>query len=122
MYLLPLLFTLLFSLVTFGVERVWIVPTPLGGAGMAVKDGDGGPKRKDAHAVRRTTYKGHELAFPADETTRTVYVDGVAHRYELLPRGYILDAWAYEPADSVEEVVKRYVDYKVKAAKLADGK
>lgn len=66
-----------------------------------------------ASGDRRHTYKGHEIVIPDDKRRRRISIDGRSVHYGVTDGGeYYLDAYAYDRAKSLDEVVKRYIDYK----------
>jgi hypothetical protein len=60
----------------------------------------------------RKSYKGHEIIIPRDERRKRIFIDGRSVYYGLADDEYYLDVYAYDRAKSLEEVVKRYIDYK----------
>lgn len=60
---------------------------------------------------RRETYKDHEIFFPGDERWRRVFIDGRPVHYGVAGGQYYLDVYAYDRADSLDEVLRRYLDY-----------
>jgi hypothetical protein len=61
---------------------------------------------------RRQTYKGHEVVIPDDERGKRISIDGRSVHYGVTDGGeYYLDVYAYDRAKSLDEVVKRYIDY-----------
>jgi hypothetical protein len=69
--------------------------------------GEGAPRN-----LRREVYGDHEVLFPVEARDRRVFIDGVPRRYGRLTDGYYLDAYSYDRAESLEDVVKRYLDYR----------
>lgn len=70
--------------------------------------------RQDARPAdtdKRREYRGHEVVFPADERRKRIFIDGRPVKYGLAGGEYYLHAYAYDRADSLEEVVRRYIDY-----------
>lgn len=59
---------------------------------------------------RRETYKGHEIVFPTDERRRRIFIDGRPVHYGTASGQYYLDVYAYDRAETLEEVVKRYIN------------
>jgi hypothetical protein len=60
----------------------------------------------------RKTYKGHEIVIPDAEGRKRISIDGRSLYYGVTDGGeYYLDAYAYDRAKSLDEVVKRYIDY-----------
>jgi hypothetical protein len=61
---------------------------------------------------RRETYNGHEILIPTDQTHKRISIDGRTVYFGVTTGGqYFLDKYAYDRAKSLDEVVKRYVDY-----------
>ena len=74
-------------------------------------DGPTGPRRA-LPETRRETYAGHEIVLPTDEKNKRLSIDGRTVHYRVNARGeYYLDKYAYDPAKSLDEVIKRYVDH-----------
>ena len=72
--------------------------------------------REEAYArasgERRQTYKGHAVVIPDDERGKRISIDGRSVHYGVTDGGeYYLDVYAYDRAKSLDEVVKRYIDY-----------
>ncbi len=68
--------------------------------------------------TRHETYNGHEIVIPSDERNKRISIDGRAVYYAINPRGeYYLDKYAYDPAKSLDEVIKRYIDHLDNVAK-----
>ena len=62
--------------------------------------------------TQRETYNGHEIVIPKDERNKRLSIDGRTVYYSVDARGeYYLDKYAYDPAKSLEEVIKRYVNH-----------
>lgn len=55
-------------------------------------------------------HRGHRVMIPFDDPGRRVLIDDVPYRYGRAGGTYYLDAWAYDPADSLDELVRRYLD------------
>jgi hypothetical protein len=73
-----------------------------------------GPERPRASLpeVRRETYNGHEIVIPTDERNRRISIDGRSVYYGITDAGqYYLDKYAYDRAKSLDDVIKRYIDY-----------
>ena len=76
------------------------------------------PARVALPETRRETINGHEVVIPTDERNKRLSIDGRTVYYAVNPRGeYYLDKYAYDPAKSLDEVIKRYLDYLDAAAK-----
>ena len=68
--------------------------------------------------TRRETYNGHEIVIPTDERNKRLSIDGRTVYYDRNARGeYYLNKYAFDPGKSLDEVIKRYVDYLDRAAK-----
>jgi hypothetical protein len=65
-------------------------------------------KRPDGETVFE--HLGHRVMIPLDGPGRRVLIDDVPYRYGQAGGTYYLDAYAYDPADTLEELVRRYVD------------
>jgi hypothetical protein len=68
---------------------------------------------------RKETYKGHEIIYPADERRKKIFIDGRPAKWGEAGGTYYLDVYAYDRGDTLEETVKRYIDYLEKAGKEA---
>lgn len=66
---------------------------------------------------RRETYKGHEIIFPDDGRRKRIFIDGRPVRYGQAGDEYYLDVYAFDRAKTLEEVIKRYLDYKDRVRK-----
>jgi len=76
--------------------------------------------RASSERERRETYNGHEIVIPSDERQKRISIDGRSVYYGVTDRGeYYLDKYAYDGAKSLDEVIKRYIDYldRVEAAR-----
>ena len=72
--------------------------------------------------TRRETYNGHEIVIPRDERHKRLSIDGRAVYYAVNARGeYYLNKYAFDPAKSLDEVIKRYIDHLDAAAKTRKG-
>lgn len=70
------------------------------------------PSRASLPETRRKTYKGHEIVIPTDERNKRISIDGRTVYYAVNARGeYYLDKYAFDPAKTLDEVIKRYIDY-----------
>jgi hypothetical protein len=62
--------------------------------------------------TRRENYNNHEIVIPTDERNKRLSIDGRTVYYNVNARGeYYLDKYAYDPAKSLDEVIKRYLDH-----------
>ena len=69
-------------------------------------------KRASLPGERRENYKGHEIVIPTDERRKRISIDGRSVYFGVTAGGeYFLDKYAYDPAKSLDEVIKRYIDY-----------
>ncbi|MCA1579458.1 MAG: hypothetical protein LC794_19100 [Acidobacteria bacterium] len=76
------------------------------------KKGGADKPRPTLPTVRRETYNGHEIVIPTDERSKRISIDGRSVYYGVTNGGeYYLDKYAYDRAKSLDEVIKRYVDY-----------
>ena len=77
------------------------------------KKKDGPDKaRAPLRGERREIYNGHEIVIPTDERRKRISIDGRSIHYGVTDRGeFFLDKYAYDRAKSLDEVIKRYVDY-----------
>jgi hypothetical protein len=69
---------------------------------------------------RRETYKGHEILIPGDERRKKLFIDGRPVHYGVANGEYYLDVYAYDRGNSLDEVIKRYIDYKVRIERDAN--
>ena len=69
-------------------------------------------RRPAKPAGERTSYHGHEIYIPADDSGRRVVIDGVPIRYGETADGYYLSVYAFDRDRPLLDVVKRYVDYR----------
>ena len=61
---------------------------------------------------RRETYNGHEIVIPTDERSKRISIDGRSVYFGVTAGGeFYLDKYAYDRAKSLDEVIKRYIDY-----------
>jgi hypothetical protein len=67
--------------------------------------------------VRRETYKGHEIVYSPDERRKRIFIDGRPRRYGQAGDEFYLDVYAYDRAKTLEEVIKRYLDYQDRVRK-----
>lgn len=76
-------------------------------------DAEHGRNRDDRRpgAGRRETYRGHEIFFPDDPRRKRIFVDGRPVRHGTAGGKHYLDVYAYDRADSLDDVVRRYIDY-----------
>jgi hypothetical protein len=69
-------------------------------------------KRASLPGERRESYNGHEIVIPTDERRKRIAIDGRSVHYDVTTSGeYFLDTYAYDRAKSLDEVIKRYLDY-----------
>jgi hypothetical protein len=61
---------------------------------------------------RRETYRKHEIIFPADERRKRIFIDGRPVRYGQAGDEYYLDVYAYDRGKSLQDAIKRYLDYR----------
>lgn len=74
--------------------------------------------RRALPETRSETYNGHEIVIPTDERNKRLSIDGRTVYYALNARGeYYLNKYAFDPAKSLDEVIKRYIDHLDAAAK-----
>jgi len=68
--------------------------------------------RASSEGERREAYNGHEIVIPIDERRKRISIDGRSVHYGVTDTGqYYLDKYAYDRAKSLDEVIKRYIDY-----------
>jgi hypothetical protein len=68
--------------------------------------------------MREVTLNEHKILIPTDEQNKRLSVDGRTVYYAINARGeYYLDKYPYNPAKSLDEVIKRYVNHLDAAAK-----
>lgn len=78
------------------------------------KDKKAGPEpaRASLPETRRETYNGHEIVIPTDERNKRISIDGRTVYYAVNAKGeYYLDKYSFDPAKTLDEVIKRYLDY-----------
>jgi hypothetical protein len=68
-------------------------------------------------AVRKETYKGHEIVIPEDQRRKKIFIDGRPVRWSELRGSFYLDVYAYDRGRTLEETIKRYIDYLEKCAR-----
>ena len=80
---------------------------------------EGAPARAALPEARRETINGHEVVIPTDERNKRISIDGRSVYYGVTAGEYYLDKYAYDRAKSLDEVIKRYLDYldRVEAAR-----
>jgi hypothetical protein len=61
--------------------------------------------------TRTTTYKGHEIFYPEDQRRKKIFIDGRPVQWGEAGGTYYLDVYAYDRGSTLEETVKRYIDY-----------
>jgi hypothetical protein len=71
--------------------------------------------------VRRQKYKGHEIVYPSDERRQKIFIDGRPVAWGETGGTYFLDVYAYDRGRSLEDTVKRYIDYLEESGR-EDGK
>ena len=80
----------------------------------------GGPARPRASLpeTRRETVNGHEIVLPTGEQNKRLSIDGRTVYYAVNARGqYYLDKYSYDPAKTLQEVIKRYLEHLDRVAK-----
>ncbi len=82
---------------------------------MDKRDKNSGDEGAGAH-VRRETYKGHEIIYPRDERRKKIFIDGRPVKWGETGGTYYLDVYAYDRGRTLDETVKRYLDYLDEAA------
>lgn len=76
------------------------------------KKGGADKPRPALPEVRREKYNGHEIVIPTDERNKRISIDGRSIYYGVTDGGeYYLDTYAFDRAKSLDEVIKRYLDY-----------
>jgi len=73
--------------------------------------------RKPVQRTRTTTYKGHETVYPEDRKRKKIFIDGRPVKWGEAGGTYYLDVYAYDRGGTLEETVKRYIDYLGKAGR-----
>lgn len=76
-------------------------------------------KRASATALpkpRREKYKGHEIVYPSDGRRKRLFIDGRPVLYGQVGDQYYLNVYAYDRAKTLEEVIRRYINYKDKVS------
>jgi hypothetical protein len=61
--------------------------------------------------TRTTTYKGHEIFYPEDQRRKKIFIDGRPVKWGEVGGTYYLDVYAYDRGGTLDETVKRYIDY-----------
>ena len=69
--------------------------------------------------VRRETYNGHEIIFPLDDKRKKIFIDGRPVHWGEASGEYYLDVYAYERGRTLDETIKRYLDYRDKTTARA---
>jgi hypothetical protein len=72
------------------------------------------PAASGGAPVRRETYNGHEIVIPLDEKRKKVFIDGRPAHWGETGGTYYLDVYAYDRGRSLDETIKRYLDYRDK--------
>ena len=67
---------------------------------------------------RSLEYNGHIVVFPANERQRRIFIDERPVLYGRVGDQYYLSVYAYEPGDTLEAVIKSYLNYKDKVLEL----
>lgn len=58
------------------------------------------------------SYRGHSIVIVNDERRPRVLIDGRPHSYGIVGgKQFYLDDYAFDRADDLLEVVRRYIDY-----------
>jgi len=80
-------------------------------------------KEMSSPAFRRMTYKGHEVLYPQDETKTKNFIDGRPVRWGKAGASFYLDVYAFDRGESLDDTVKRYLDYlnKVDGTRKKEG-
>lgn len=60
---------------------------------------------------RKETYKGHEILYPDDQRRRKIFIDGRPVKWGEAGDTFYLDVYAYDRGRTLEDTVKRYIDY-----------
>lgn len=66
--------------------------------------------------MRRETYNGHEILIPLDEKRKKLFIDGRPVQWGEASGTYYLDVYAYDRGATLDETIKRYLDYLDKTA------
>jgi hypothetical protein len=64
--------------------------------------------------IHRETYKKHEILIRRDPRRTRLFIDGAPVGHGKAGDQYYLDVYAYDRADSLLEVVRRYIDYRAR--------
>lgn len=64
-----------------------------------------------AVSVRKQTYKGHEILYPQDQPRRKIFIDGRPVKWGEAGGTFYLDVYAYDRGKTLEDTVKRYIDF-----------
>jgi hypothetical protein len=78
-----------------------------------------GDSRNDA--VEGEQYEGHVIAISEGDTRRRVQIDDRSYRYGKIGDLYYLDEYAYDPTDSLDELGRRFIDYRAATATRSSG-
>lgn len=90
---------------------------------MSKRKSDDPEKRAALPGVRRETYNDHEIVIPTDDKSKRISIDGRAIYFDITTNGeYYLDKYAYDRAKSLDEVIKRYLDYLDRVEGKKEGK
>lgn len=85
---------------------------------MAGKQGAGRKKGGNAEGDRREIYKGHEIIIPSDERRKRIFIDGRPVKWGQAGETYYLDVYAYDRGKTLDETIKRYIDYLEKVSNV----
>lgn len=66
--------------------------------------------------MRRETYKRHEIVYPRDDRRKKIFIDGRPVKWGEAGGTYYLGVYAFDRGRTLDETVKRYIDYLEKAA------
>lgn len=70
--------------------------------------------------VRLEAYKGHEILYPHDERRKKIFIDGRPVKWGETGGTYYLDVYAYDRGQTLDETIKRYIDYLEKIGSTVD--
>lgn len=80
------------------------------------RSGKGARAESGGANVRRETYNGHEIVIPLDEKRKKIFIDGRPVHWGETGGTVYLDVYAYDRGRTLDETVKRYLDYRDKTA------
>lgn len=83
---------------------------------MARKHETGSKKMAATPNARRETYRGHEITIPDDHRRKRIFIDGRQIKWGKAGDSYFLDVYAYDPGKTLDETIKRYIDFLEKAS------